>query len=50
MSNNIFIFSFSRSGSTLLCNLLNNNKNINLINESWFHTNSINIGMEKYKL
>tara|TARA_B100000902_G_scaffold12252_1_gene14894 strand:+ start:24270 stop:25208 length:939 start_codon:yes stop_codon:yes gene_type:complete len=32
---NFFILSFSRSGSTLLGNILNNNKSIKLINESW---------------
>ena len=56
MSNNIFIFSFSRSGSTLLCNLLNN-QNINLINESWLIPTvsilgwkNINYNKQKYLL
>jgi len=57
MSNNIFIFSFSRSGSTLLCNLLNNNENINLINETWLIPTvsilgwkNINYNKQKYLL
>ena len=35
MNNFFFILSFSRSGSTLLSKLLNNNKNIKVLNESW---------------
>ena len=47
MDNLFFILSFSRSGSTLLCNLLNNNKEINLINESWLISTISILGWEK---
>ena len=47
MENLFFILSFSRSGSTLLCNLLNNHKEINLINESWLISTISILGWEK---
>ena len=47
MNNLFFILSFSRSGSTLLCNLLNNNKEINLVNESWLISTISILGWEK---
>lgn len=47
MDNLFFILSFSRSGSTLLCNLLNNNKEINLVNESWLISTISILGWEK---
>ena len=47
MNNLFFILSFSRSGSTLLCNLLNNNKQINLVNESWLISTISILGWKK---
>ena len=42
MNNFYFILSFSRSGSTLLAKLLNNNKDLKVLNETWiFPTLSI---------
>ena len=35
MNNFYFILSFSRSGSTLLAKLLNNNKDLRILNETW---------------
>ena len=47
MNNIFFLLSFSRSGSTLLSKILNNNKNITVLNESWiFQTLSI-LGWKK---
>ena len=47
MCNLFFILSFSRSGSTLLCNLLNNNKDIDLVNESWLISTTSILGWKK---